>query len=73
MFEKIKNYALQTFYIKTKPKIEPKYKQQKDVYEYVFSKEDLKKLNELKNTKDVLAYKQDLLLKNKFEIRKVVK
>ena len=42
-----------------------------ECYEYVFSDEDMLKMSQMKYTKDKIAYKQDLILKNKFKIKKI--
>lgn len=42
-----------------------------ECYEYVFSDEDMLKMSQMKYEEDRIAYKQDLILKNKFKIKKV--
>lgn len=44
------------------------YKKAKDHLEYVFDDEDVLKMSQMKFKEDILAYKQDLILKNKFKI-----
>lgn len=44
------------------------YKKAKDHLEYVFDEEDVLKMSQMKFKKDILAYKQDLILKNKFKL-----
>ncbi len=44
------------------------YKKTSDHLEYVFDEEDIIKMSQMKFQKDILAYKQDLILRNKFKI-----
>lgn len=47
------------------------YQKSKTRLEYVFDEEDVLKMSKMKFKKDIIAYKQDLLLKNKFKIQEV--
>ena len=44
------------------------YKKAKDHLEYVFDDEDVIKMSQMKFQEDILAYKQDLILRNKFRL-----
>ena len=44
------------------------YKKAQSHLEYVFDEEDVLKMSQMKFKEDILAYKQDLILKNKFRL-----
>lgn len=67
--KKIKQNSIPKIIINQTEKTEQKvYKQAKDHLEYVFDEEDVLKMSQMKFKEDILSYKQDLILKNKFKL-----
>lgn len=67
--KKIEQNSIPKIIIKQFKKTEQEvYKKAKDHLEYVFDEEDVLKMSQMKFKEDILAYKQDLILKNKFKL-----